>query len=70
MNQTWNDVVRELYDSAYKQGAIDELEKIKNKIKNECILHEEWFIDMQDLNACLKIIDIIFAKESLELKKK
>lgn len=39
MNQTWNDVVRELYDSAYKQGAIDELEKTKNIIEN-CTIYD------------------------------
>lgn len=37
MNQTWNDVIRELYDSAYKQGAIDVLEKTKNIIKKGII---------------------------------
>lgn len=34
MSQTWNDVIRELYDSAYKQGAIDELKKVKDLIKS------------------------------------
>jgi len=51
-----------------KAGIIDELEKIKKKIKNDCILHEEWFANIDDLEKCLCRIDAIVDKEISELK--
>ena len=45
-----------------------ELEKTKKKIKNDCILHEEWFVGIDDLEKCLGRIDTIVDKEISELK--
>lgn len=51
-----------------KDFAIEEIEKIKKKIKNDCILHEEWFVNIDDLEKCLCRIDAIVDKEISELK--
>lgn len=34
MNQTLNDIVKEIYDSGYKQGIIDTIMKIKEEAKD------------------------------------
>lgn len=51
-----------------KEFAITELDRIKKKIKNDCILHEEWFVNIDDLEKCLCRIDTIVDKEISELK--
>lgn len=51
-----------------KADIITELEKAKKKIKNDIILHEEWFADIDDLEKCLGRIDTIVDKEISELK--
>ena len=40
------------------------LEKIKAKVKNYIIFHEEWFDDIYQLESCLIGIDDIFEKLS------
>ena len=49
--------------------AIAEIEKTKKKIKNDIILHEEWFVNIDDLEKCLCRIDMIIDKETTELKE-
>lgn len=50
------------------QGIIVELEKTKKKIKNDIILHEEWFVGIDDLEKCLGRIDTVVDKEISELR--
>lgn len=51
-----------------KADIITELEKTKKKIKNDIILHEEWFVGIDDLEKCLGRIDAIVDREIAELK--
>ena len=56
------------YNRGKKEGTIEELEKIRKKIKNDLIIHEEWITDIDDLKKCLCRIDTIVDKEISELK--
>jgi len=55
-------------ESVVEVRMVEEFEKIKKKIKNDCILHEEWFANIDDLEKCLCRIDAIVDKEISELK--
>lgn len=63
-----NEKQKEKLKAKKNQDIIAELEKIKKKIKNDCILHEEWFVNIDDLEKCLCRIDAIIDKEISELK--
>lgn len=45
-----------------EDSTISELKKIKVKVKNYIISHEEWFDDIYQLESCLIGIEDIFEK--------
>lgn len=47
---------------------IEELKHFKNKIKNELILNESMFEDLDDLGSLLTIIDKIYNKQIAKLE--
>lgn len=51
-----------------REARIDELEKIKKKIENDCILHEGWFVNLNELEKYLLRIYEIIDREIIELK--
>lgn len=52
-----------------KEFAISELEKVRKKIKNDSIIYEERFVDMDALQGCLCGIDAIIDNEIFKLKE-